>query len=619
MKANTRQNSLLAVAAFVFLFTTGAAAGAGTEDEEKIPEYRVETIVVTASRVPKSFSDLARCVSVVEEADIKQSLARSVQGLLEHSAGVDSRQRGLFGVQGDISIRGGTFGQTLILVDGAKVMDPQTNHHNTNLPLSPDDIERIEILKGPGSRLYGPNAYGGVVNVITKKRRDSAIRLSASGGEYGYYDGVLSLSRPLGDSSHRFSLSKRKSDGYRVNTDFDIWNIFYGSSIAVGGASIALSAGHIDNEFGANSFYVDPSKSDREWEHVRTTMVNVSSNIESGKLKMTPKLYMRRNEDHYVFNRENPSLYENFHTTWSVNGENSITWMWGLGMTSAGLEAGWEKMYSTRLDTLSRWKGGVFLEQHLAPRKNLVLVVGGFAYRYSDWGWQLWPGADLGYQVSRSVKLFTSVNRSFRVPTYTELYYLSPSNQGDPELQPEEGWVYEAGASWSRSSFTSQIALFRREGDQVIDWVRRAGSTDLWRAQMIGDVNMNGLELDIDARFEDFPISRVHGSYTFLDTDRNLGDLESAYALANLMHQMQLSISHFWIHPLRQSWKLRYEERSGEEGHFLVDTHIRLELSDFSIFAEATNLLDERYTDIKSIPLPGRWVRLGFDIGLTLR
>jgi iron complex outermembrane receptor protein len=614
MQINLIKKFFIGSVVLAFVALAGATAA---NEQDRIPEYRVETIVVTATRVPKAFSDIARCVTVVEETEIRQSLARSVQGLLEHSAGIDSRQRGLFGVQGDFSIRGGTFGQTLILVDGAKIMDPQTNHHNSNLPLSLPDIERVEILKGPGSRLYGPNAYGGVINVITKKSKERGVRLQVSGGEHGFYDGTVSLAYPLGESSHRLSFSKRKSDGYRANTDFDIWSVFYGSSIPAGAGSITLSAGHIDNEFGANSFYVDPSKSDREWEHVQTTMLNVGSAFEKSSIKMTPKVCLRRNEDHYVFNRENPSLYENFHTTWSINGENSLQWMTKLGMTSAGMEAGWEKMSSSRLDTLSRWKGGFFLEQHLAPRKNLLLVLGGFAYRYSDWGWQLWPGADAGVQLSRSFKLFGSVNRSFRVPTYTELYYLSPSNQGDPELQPEEGWVYEVGANWSRQRFTSNIAVFRRDGDHIIDWVRQAGSTDLWRARMIGDVNMNGIEFDFNASFDDFPISSIYGSYTFLDTDRDLGSLESAYALANLKHQFQLSIYHWWMNPLKQSWKLRYEERNGDEGHFLVDTHMRLELENLAVFAEASNLLDEHYTDIKSLPLPGRWVRFGFDIGFT--
>jgi iron complex outermembrane receptor protein len=145
--------------------------------------------------------------------------------------------------------------------------------------------------------------------------------------------------------------------------------------------------------------------------------------------------------------------------------------------------------------------------------------------------------------------------------------------------------------------------------------VRRAGSSDLWRARMIGDVNMNGLEIDIDVRPADFPIERVHGSYMFLDAGRDLGDEESAYALANLVHQIQLSVYHKWVDPLQHSWQLRYEERNGEEGHFIVDTRIRLNLTVVSIFAEASNLFDAKYMDIKSLPLPGRWVRAGFEAG----
>jgi vitamin B12 transporter len=586
------------------------AAGEGT------PVYAIDPIVVTASRVPTVFSRSLRSVSIIDSLAIEEAPAQSVHDLMELAGGVDVRKRGIFGVQADLSIRGGTFGQTLLLLDGSKVMDPQTNHHNTNLPLTSFDIERIEVLKGPGSRLYGPNAFGGVVNIITVPPSRERARLRAAGGQHGYYEGVLSCDPPVGWGLHHLTVSKTQSDGYRMNTDFDIRSVFYKGTLPLGAAEVTLSAGHIDNEFGANSFYVDPSKSKNEWERVQTTLINASSNFEGARVSMTPRLIARRNEDHYVFNRDDPGLYENLHTTWNVAGENSLVLHSRLGMTAVGMELGRESITSTRLDTLSRWKGGISIEQHLTAGKRWILVLGGFAYRYSDWGWQVWPGADIGYEFSAGGRLYCTLNRSFRVPTYTELYYISPSNVGDPELQPEEGWVYEIGARESFGPVSMQCSVFRREGTNIIDWTRPRGSTALWQAMMIGDLDMNGFESEARLDIRRMTVERIQADYTFLDSDKNLDGLESAYALANVRHQARLFLYQRWSRRLIQSWKLQYQKRSEERGRFLVDTRFAWKDGTVTLFAEASNVFDTPYDDLKALPLPGRWIRGGVELDL---
>ena len=106
-------------------------------------EYKTDDVVVTAGRTPISFSNLNRDVTVIYPQEIKNAAVRSVQDLLQYTSGIDLKQRGIDGVQADVAIRGGTFEQTLILIDGIKISDPQTGHHNLNLPVSLDNIERI--------------------------------------------------------------------------------------------------------------------------------------------------------------------------------------------------------------------------------------------------------------------------------------------------------------------------------------------------------------------------------------------------------------------------------------------------------------------------------------------
>jgi len=153
--------------------------------------YDLDEIEVSAQRSPALYSQVARIVSVIERKEIEASPAQSVQDLLEYVAGIDVRQRGAEGVQADVSIRGGTFDQTLILLNGINITDPQTGHHNLNIPVSLSQIERIEILEGPAARVYGPNAFSGAINIVTLQNDSKSVRLQLSGGSFGYFENYL--------------------------------------------------------------------------------------------------------------------------------------------------------------------------------------------------------------------------------------------------------------------------------------------------------------------------------------------------------------------------------------------------------------------------------------------
>ncbi len=200
----------------------------------QIKNYEMNEIVVTASKTPISISNLTRDVVVINTDDIKLMPVNSFQDLLQYTGGFDLRQRGINGVQSDVSIRGGNFEETLVLIDGIKISDPQTGHHNLNLPFSLENIQRIEILKGQGSRVFGPNAFSGVINFITKKGNNNSFFLETLGGENHYFEGNIGGSYSLGFINNYISFSKSKTDGYRHNTNFDRINFSYNSSIKAG-------------------------------------------------------------------------------------------------------------------------------------------------------------------------------------------------------------------------------------------------------------------------------------------------------------------------------------------------------------------------------------------------
>ena len=163
--------------------------------------------MVTAGRTPVEAQQAARIVTVITKSEIERAPAQNLNDLLRYVAGVDIRQRGPFGAQADISIRGGTFDQTLILLNGVNITDPQTGHHNLNLPIDIESIERIEILQGPAAKSFGPNAFNGAINIITGNSKPNHIRSSGMFGQYGLYKASVNISNTIGNFEHFLSIS----------------------------------------------------------------------------------------------------------------------------------------------------------------------------------------------------------------------------------------------------------------------------------------------------------------------------------------------------------------------------------------------------------------------------
>jgi iron complex outermembrane receptor protein len=141
----------------------------------------LSNVVVTAGLQEQQLRESGRNIFTIRAAQLKQLPAHSIDELLRYLPGVEVQQRGPQGSQSDIVLRGGTFQQVLVIIDGIKLNDPLTGHFNSYIPINTDEIERIEILKGAASAIYGSEAVGGVINIITKtfylKNTDSKILL----------------------------------------------------------------------------------------------------------------------------------------------------------------------------------------------------------------------------------------------------------------------------------------------------------------------------------------------------------------------------------------------------------------------------------------------------------
>jgi len=493
----------IGVLSVVYFLATPITSLAEVRDSSEVKmEYDLDEIEVSAQRTPALYSQVARIVSVIERKEIEAVPAQSIQDLLEYVAAVDVRQRGTEGVQADISIRGGSFDQLLILLNGINVTDPQTGHHNFNLPLSLAQVERIEILEGPAARVYGPNAFSGAINIITRKAEGNSIKASASGGSFGYFDGNLSTTLKTGKSKHLLAVGGKRSDGYISNTDFETLNGFYSNETGWKSGTLDFQLGASKKGFGANSFYTPAYPN--QYEATKTLFTSVKWKGNS-PLHFTPAVYFRRHQDRFELFRNNPADWytgHNYHLT-KVYGANLNSWVqWELGKTAVGLEYRSSKIWSNVLGeemdepidvpgedaqfTKSAQRNTIsaFFE-HSAFFIDWTISAGIMANYISDsdLGVNVFPGIDVSYKVFPGAKVFATYNTSLRMPSFTDLYYEGPTNIGNSDLEPERSATIEAGFKLQQAVFSGHALVFYRHGKDIIDWVKEDEDSEVWQAQ----------------------------------------------------------------------------------------------------------------------------------------
>ncbi len=580
----------------------------------------LSTITIQENRLETPFSELARSVQVITKEELATLPVQSVAEALSYISGVDLRQRGILGIQTDISIRGGTFEQTLILLNGVKISDPQTGHHSFNLPVSMESIERIEVIKGPAARIYGQNAFSGAINIITKVPKKKAVSLKGYGGDFGTFGGHAGVALPSKIYGQYVSVNHDRSDGYRKNADFNLTNLFYQSYLKALGGTFNAIIGNTYRKFGAAGFYVPNSE---EFEKVNTGFVTLNYEKKLNQLTIKPRVYWRRNHDDYVFIRSDPDFYHNLHTTHVYGAEINTSYSSKLGLTGLGAEYRKEKIESTNLGDHARTIAGIFAEHRFYWFNRLDVTPGIYLNWYSDYGWNYFPGVDASLEITDNLKLFGNIGKSFRIPTFTDLYYAGPANIGNSELEPESAISYEGGFKWFQKGFWGQLSYFKRDASKLIDWVRITDQ-EPWRPDNFYKVNTEGFEGNLTFNFQEliatsFILQRFFINYTYLNVELPVPDgVQSHYALENLKHQLVMGADHKIYKNIYHSFRFRHTDRVTLSDYRILDSRIYYKKHNLNVFAEATNFTNTQYKEAGFVQMPGRWFRAGVDVTLDL-
>ncbi len=586
---------------------------------------------LSSSRLPVRLSESGMHVTVITQAEIKALPVQNVNELLTYISGIDIRQRGPMGTQSDIGIRGSTFDQVLVMVDGVRMTDPQTGHHQMNLPVPLQMIERIEVIRGTAARRYGLNALGGVVQIITKKHSETPFAFESfgmgitdnnpnaglNGGLRLFAGGEFSNWQVMGGAEGL------KGNGYRWNTDFEQLRTFLKVSNEGELGSFSLLGGTNNNDFGAGLFYAAPRDSNaRETVNTQFASAQFQSNL-GDKDKLTLTASGRWNFDHYIYTQFNPTLYQNKHQNQAIQMEASYLHFFNDSRLAFGIESRSEKITSNNLGNHSREILGVYGEYIHQWTPEFSTTIGGYALHTDFIGFKVYPGAEFQYKILESSSLWGNFGTGQRLPTYTDWYYKDGANLSNPNLKSERARNSELGYRYQKGKWSAQFSIFQKDYTDIIDWVRN-NDTLKWKPENISTLQFRGAEWEI--RLKEFlPIlpegtELVWNGCVLRSSQLDLPGLNSKNALNYMPLQNTLRFRvKLWEGPdglnqtgLYFSGIWRHISRFSSNSYNIIDA--KLEFSrgkSWNAYLNGMNLGNIQYREIASVPMMPRWIGLG--------
>lgn len=618
----------------------------------------LEEVDITAARIPEKTRQSARINRIITRKEIELSPARDLAGILESIPDIDVRQRGPGGVQADISFRGGTFDQTAVLINGVNFTDPQTGHFQLDIPIPLSLIQRIEVLSGSDVKSLGSNAFAGAINIVTGVPEKKRVHALLIGGQHGLLEAGIDAANRSGRWYQLSGVGYQVSDGYRENTDFKNLTGCFQIGYNHKRLDISILAAGLKKAFGANSFY--SIKYPNQFEQTGSGFTTLQAYLQ-GKVNFRQSVYYKLHTDEFALFRSNPPSWyiaPNYHLT-QVAGSKTDAWFSSsLGKTAFGIEYRRESIWSTVLGNLSentkRISGVDLVEyNHFGVRDHFSLSAehqlitgkvkwnGGVVLhdvRAAKNYFQVYPGLDISYTASSTWRSFFSFNRAFRLPTFTELYYKSPTNQGNAQLLPETAWNAETGAEYHSGGFSGKLLGFYRFATQSIDWVRAVDET-IWHAENLGRIRTWGIETGLTwSPVKTFGIAKsiehFDFGYRYYFQHHQVENWFSQYVLDYLKWKMTAGLSVKIGEPFHLSASLVWQERNGTYTSFdqlqnmievdykpftTVDIKLSYKLKWITFIAECSNLLNQAYFDLGGVPQPGTWLKAGFELNLEGR
>lgn len=541
--------------------------------------------------------------------DANQSGSFNYQSGLEdlNSLPVDLQSRALkSGIQADFSLRGSTYQQVLILLNGQRINDPQTGHHNADIPFTKADIKKIEAIPGAGSSLFGPDAIAGAINfaLSTPEEKKTLWEFGMGNNRNGY--GLFSLTDKFKDLGFRFSVEDAQSKGFRQDTDYKKFTTALGVNLELPNGAWENNFGYQEKEFGAYDFYT-PGKGYPSKEWTKTCLLNSVLTVNKEGLLIKPSFLWRRHYDKFALIKTIDS-YNNHRTDMFTPGIYFQKEVGLLGKAGLGLEWGQERIVSNNLGNHTRDHQSVFLDDSVGIGERWDL---GFSLRWDDFSdfSQVCTGSSgVKFKFNNGSAFNFGISRSMRVPSFTELYYSDITTLGNADLSAEKAWNYQAGFEYKQDGFFSSLAFFLRQEREMIDWVKPDPSQK-WQARNFTQDHVFGVECFL--RKEINKIISLDANYAY--TDKRIDNQGYLYKYGpNYAQHLVNTIFNLCLPFGRQEIGFNYKKRPDRRGWLLMNTGLNYNLnSNSKVFFNATNVLNVEYQDIEGVPQSGRYMEAG--------
>ncbi|RMH23672.1 MAG: TonB-dependent receptor [Gemmatimonadetes bacterium] len=610
------KRAIFHLAAALGATTAALLPGAGTAQQAAVE--LTDTVRVTVESRTGA-GGRTRAAQVVTAAELAALPVRSISEALTWAFGVDLDARSP--AQADVSIRGASFEQVVVLVDGVRASDPQTGHFDLDLTVPLEEVERIEVLRGPASSLYGPDALGGVIHIVTRSGAGDAasagvavgqgdsggIRAGLEGGSFGERRGAAALELGRADGAAvRAAGDWAVGDGHRSGTDFDVRRLRASAATRIGGARLHLAAGWAERAFGADGFYAPfPS-----WEETVTRTASAGAQVPSGRWSLEPRAWWRAHDDDFVLKRDDPAFYRNVHTSSQAGAEVVVRRALG-GASGLALGGEWvhESLESTRLGDRTQDRRALFAEGLVRAGRGQVRA-GLRVDDFESFGTFVAPSASAAVPLGGGLQARAAVGRAFRAPTWTERYYVDPANRGRPDLSPERAWTLEGGLDWAARAVAVRLTVFRRSTRDLIDWARTPAG-DVWETRNVESADFTGLEVEV-ARLRLGPARLDVGASTISVDEEGAPGFESKYALRPVDRRLNVRLSAPLGARAHAAMALLRARRREQDAFTRLDLRLAFDLVEGgAVFVDVRNALDASYEDITRSPAPGRSLSVG--------
>ena len=564
-------------------------------------------------------------VDVLDASDLALLPVSNLADALEWVSGLDVRQRGSGGTQVDLSIRGAVYEQTLILLDGVRMNDPQTGHHNFDLPVVLEDIARIEVVRGPGAGQYGPNGNGGVINLVTHKYvatdngRKAGVKLEA--GSKDYARGALTAGGTDDGLSLFMSAAQQESDTYIKGAQLGYITQQGNARLVYDGSghSTVAGIGYVDKGFGAEGFYTPKGAKARENTIQRHAYITETVDLgATSSVDLT--VNWRQHDDEFFYKTFAPSVHQT--NAWQTRLRLNLDDQWVIGA-----EHNQEDIESTSTlgDRHERDFSSLFVfGQHDI---NDLTLAGSVSWLSYDGGDEfLLPVLGLNWQANAATSLYLNGGKSARVPTMNDLYLNQRSNKGNPDIKTEHTRSAELGVRWEQE-INVRAAVFQRRSEDVIDYTQipsqdfaivNGQRVAFFKARNIEKVVVKGLDIEMDAMplLADSRWQQARLSYTRLVQDFTNQYPQARYSKSQFEHQAILALAY----ELSPGWSVsslyKLEDRYNGDSYHVWDMGLKHRIRDGYWAVSGTNLRDADYIDSGYIEAPGTGVKFELAVGI---